>query len=197
MDVVALGADLYATSAYKWSGPHLGAVVGDPALLDTLHPDQLASSPAEVPWRFETGTHPFAQHAGLVAAVHHLADLLPDQVGTRRERLLASMAAVERYEHDLFTVLLGGLDALPRVHPVGDPTRRTATAYFTVDGHTPQEVARHCAAQQVNVWAGHMYAWELTGLLGIRDSGSAVRAGLVHYNDRSDVDALLAALASL
>lgn len=42
-----------------------------------------------------------------------------------------------------------------------------------------------------------MYAWELTGLLGIRDHGSAVRAGLVHYNDRSDVDRLLQALDDL
>ena len=36
-----------------------------------------------------------------------------------------------------------------------------------------------------------MYAWELTGLLGVRDSGGGVRAGLVHYNDKSDVDRLL------
>ena len=35
-----LGADCYATSAYKWSGPHVGAVVADPALLDTLAPDK-------------------------------------------------------------------------------------------------------------------------------------------------------------
>ena len=44
----------------------------------------------------------------------------------------------------------------------------------------------------------HTYiAWEVTGVLGIRDAGSAVRAGLVHYNDRSDVDRLLAAVAEL
>jgi selenocysteine lyase/cysteine desulfurase len=49
----------------------------------------------------------------------------------------------------------------------------------------------------VNVWNGHNYAWELTAVLGIRDSGGAVRAGLVHYNDRSDVDRLLAAVAEL
>ena len=64
-------------------------------------------------------------------------------------------------------------------------------------GRTPDEVAQYLAARQVNVWAGHNYAWELTGVLGIRDRGSAVRAGLVHYNDRSDVDRLLAALADL
>jgi len=47
------------------------------------------------------------------------------------------------------------------------------------------------------VWNGHNYAWELTGALGIRDKGSAVRAGLVHYNDESDVHRLLTALAEL
>jgi selenocysteine lyase/cysteine desulfurase len=34
-------------------------------------------------------------------------------------------------------------------------------------------------------------------VLGIRDKGSAVRAGLVHYNDRSDITRLLAAVAEL
>ncbi len=201
VDMAALGADFYATSSYKWSGPHLGAVAADPALLAALHPDQLASSPPEVPWRFELGTHPFAQHAGLAAAVDHLAALDPDAdsagASDRRSRLLASMASVEAYEGELFAVLLAGLDDLPHVHPIGSPARRTATAFFTVDGYTPQQVAEHCTKAQVNVWAGHMYAWELTGLLGIRDQGSAVRAGLVHYNDRSDVDRLLQALGDL
>jgi selenocysteine lyase/cysteine desulfurase len=31
----------------------------------------------------------------------------------------------------------------------------------------------------------------------VRDSGGAVRAGLVHYNDPSDVDRLLAAVTEL
>ena len=61
----------------------------------------------------------------------------------------------------------------------------------------PKEYAAHLAEARVNVWNGHNYAWELTGVLGIRDSGSAVRAGLVHYNDRSDVDRLLASVAEL
>lgn len=199
VDMAALRADVYATSSYKWSGPHLGALVADPALWEELHPDKLASSPDEVPYRFETGTAPFAQHAGLAAAVDHLAELpvSPAPSGTRRQRLLATMAAVEAFETDLLGVLLDGLAAMPHVHLIGSPARRTATVYLTVDGWTPQQVAEHCAAAQVNVWAGHMYAWELTGLLGIRDSGSAVRAGLVHYNDRSDVDRLLAALGDL
>jgi cysteine desulfurase family protein (TIGR01976 family) len=197
VDAAAIGADLYATSAYKWSGPHVGAVVADPALLETLRPDKLASSSDRVPERFEQGTAPFADLAGVVAAVEHLASLDPAAEGDRRRRLLASMAAAEAYELELFGVLLAGLDAIGQVTTYGKAARRTATAYFTVAGRTPLQVAEHLAAREVNVWNGHNYAWELTGALGIRDAGSAVRAGLVHYNTRDEVDRLLDAVAEL
>lgn len=197
VDVRALGADFYATSAYKWSGPHIGAVIADPALLETLRPDKLASSPDTVPERFELGTPAYADLAGVTAAVDHLASLGAERCGTRRERLLASMAAVQDYEGRLFGDMLGALDAMEHVTTYGKAASRTATAYFNVAGHTPAEVAARLAAHQVNVWNGHNYAWELTGMLGIRESGGAVRAGLVHYNDRSDVDRFLTAVAEL
>ncbi|MDT5036348.1 MAG: hypothetical protein QOE03_1533 [Micromonosporaceae bacterium] len=197
VDAVALGADFFATSAYKWSGPHVGAVVADPGLLETLRPDKLASAPDEVPWRFETGTAQLADLAGVVAAVEHLASLDAAATGTRRDRLVASMTAAEDHELRLFGVLLAGLAAMPHVTTYGTAARRTATAYFTVAGHAPRDVAVHLAGRRVNVWSGHNYAWELTGALGIRDSGAAVRAGLVHYNDRPDVDRLLTGVAEL
>ncbi len=199
VDVRELGADFYATSAYKWSGPHVGAVVADPGLLETLAPDKLAPAPDSVPDRFEQGTLPFADLAGVTAAVEHLASLAGPAPGsaTRRERILSSMAAAEAYEQDLFAVLLGGLDAMEHVTTYGKAARRTATAYFTVAGATPRQVAEHLARRKVNVWDGDNYAWELAGVLGLRDAGGAVRAGLVHYNDRSDVDRLLAAVAEL
>jgi cysteine desulfurase family protein (TIGR01976 family) len=201
-DMAALGADFYATSAYKWSGPHIGAVVADPALLETIHPDKLNPAPCTVPERFERGTLPFADLAGVTAAVEHLAGLDPAgrdpaAPGTRRERVLASMTAAQEHEQALFTVLLDGLAAMRGVTLYGKAPRRTATAYFNVAGHSPAAVAAHLASRKINVWNGDNYAWELTTALGIQDSGSAVRAGLVHYNDRSDVDRLLAAVAEL
>ena len=84
-----------------------------------------------------------------------------------------------------------------QVTTYGKAARRTATAYFTVAGRTPQQVAEHLASRKVNVWNGDNYAWELTGVLGIRETGCAVRAGLVHYNDQSDVTRLLEAVAEL
>ncbi len=217
VDVRAFGADFYATSAYKWSGPHIGTVVADPALLAELHPDKLVPAPDEVPDRFELGTLPFASLAGVTAAVEHLAGLasLPHNgapgdgtssggrpgaggLGSSlRERVLASMAAVQRHEQELFGVLLAGLDSMPHVRTFGQAASRTATAFFTVAGSTPQRVAEHMASRKINVWHGHNYAWELTGVLGIRDAGSAVRAGLVHYNDGAEVDRLLTAVAEL
>jgi cysteine desulfurase family protein (TIGR01976 family) len=196
-DMAALGADFYATSAYKWSGPHVGAVVADPGLLESLHPDKLEPAPGTVPDRFERGTPPFADFAGVTAAVEHLASLDPPAAGTRRERVLASMAAAQDHEQALFKVMLDGLGAMGKVTLYGKAHHRTATAFFTVAGRTPADVAAHCAGRKVNVWDGDNYAWEVTGMLGIRDAGSAVRAGLVHYNDRSDVDRLLAAVAEI
>jgi cysteine desulfurase family protein (TIGR01976 family) len=197
VDIAALGADFYATSAYKWSGPHIGAVIADPALLDTLRPDKLVPSPDTVPERFEFGTPAFADLAGVTAAVDHLAGLDDAAAGTRRERVLASMAAVQRHERQLFNVLLGGLDAMRHVTTYGKAASRTATSYFTVAGLAPGQVAERLASARINVWSGHNYAWELTGVLGIRDSGSAVRASLALYNNESDVTRLLEAVADL
>jgi cysteine desulfurase family protein (TIGR01976 family) len=196
-DVRALGADFYATSAYKWSGPHIGAVIADPARLEALHPGKLAPAPDYVPDRFEHGTAPFADLAGVAAAVDHLASFADASGGSRRDRVVAAMTAVAQYEEDLAAVMFAGLAALPGVTTYGAARRRTATAFFNVAGHSPQQVAAHLAARRVNVWNGDNYAWELAGVLGVRDSGGAVRAGLVHYNDRSDVDRLLAAAAEL
>jgi cysteine desulfurase family protein (TIGR01976 family) len=212
VDVAALGADFFTTSAYKWSGPHLAAAVAPPELLETVWPDKLAPSSNAVPWRFERGTLPFADLAGTTAAVEHLAALAPGtgpsgagtsggSPATRRERVLASMAAVEAYEAALFARLLGGLAGLDRVTVYGPPpgsraARRAPTAFFSVDGLAPRAVAEHLAARGVNVWDGDNYAYELCTALGLEPEG-AVRAGLVHYNNASDVDRFLEGITDL
>ena len=107
------------------------------------------------------------------------------------------MAAAHEHEQGLLRVLLAGLAAMDKVTLYGNASNRTATVYFNVAGLTPRAVAEHLAERNVNVWDGDNYAWEPAGALGIRDTGGAVRAGLVHYNDRSDVDRLLAAVSEL
>jgi cysteine desulfurase family protein (TIGR01976 family) len=196
-DIRAYGSDFYATSAYKWAGPHVGCVIAAPELLEGLWPEKLASSAGGVPDRFEWGTPSFHNFAGVAAAVDHLAGLDDEAMGTRRERLVRSLTASEAHEQRLLAGLLDALAADGRVTVWGRAAHRTSTVYFTVAGLMPVEVAAALAAEDVNVWDGHNYAWEITAALGIRDKGSAVRVSLDHYTDEDDVARLLEALASL
>jgi cysteine desulfurase family protein (TIGR01976 family) len=197
VDVLDLGADFYACSPYKFFGPHMGLAVADPDLLKTLEPDKLLASTDEVPERFELGTLPYEMLAGTIATVDFIAGLAagPEATG-RRERVLASMAAVERHEDRLFERLLGGLGELDAVTVHGRAPVRTPTALFTVGGRSPAEVYRHLGARGVNAPAGSFYAIEAARWAGLGDAG-AVRAGLAPYSDDEDVERLLAGVADL
>ncbi|TWF94070.1 cysteine desulfurase-like protein [Saccharopolyspora dendranthemae] len=196
--IAELGADLYATSAYKWAGPHLAAVVAaDPWVLENLHPDKLKPSPESSPERFELGTNPFAPMAGAVAAVEHLAGLDADAAGSRSERLATSRAAVVEHEERLASHLCEGLAGLSGVRRHGVPQGPTTpTAFFTVEGRAPAEVSAALSERGLNVSAGHFYAWGLVHALGIGPEGG-VRASLSHYSTTGEVDRLLAALGEI
>jgi len=198
VDLPALGADLYATSAYKWAGPHLAAVVAPhPGLLEALHPDRLLPSPDTVPERFELGTNPFATLAGVVAAVEHLAGLDDAARGTRRERLAISRRSAGVHEDELGSQMLAGLAATPGVTLYGPPSAHTPTAYFRLTGRVPADVAEALSARGINCWHGYAYAWELAGALGLRESGGAVRTSVNFYSTAAEVDRLLDAVNQL
>ena len=191
-DVRALGADLYATSAYKWYGPHIGCTVGDPALLEQLRPDKLLPSSDAVPDRFEHGTASFASLAGVTAAVDWISS--HGQGSGRRARVLDAMTSIAAHEQEVFARLLDGLGARGDVTLVGAPARRTPTVAFTVEGRSPLQVSADLGNQGVAVWAGNYYAVELMTALGLEGTGGAVRAGVSCYTTSAEVDRLLAAL---
>ncbi len=193
LDLPGLGADFLACSPYKFFGPHLGALVAAPELLETLSPDKLLPSTDAVPERFELGTLPYEMLAGVTAAVDFIADLAstaPD----RRTRVLESMTAVEDYEAGLLGRLLEGLEGLDHVTLHGRPARRTPTVLFSVEGHTGREVHERLASVGVNAPASHFYAIEASRHAGLGDTG-AVRAGLAPYTTTGDVDRLLDAVS--
>jgi len=197
LDVAELGADLLALSAYKWGGPHVGAVVGQPWLLEELRPDKLLPAPDRVPDRFELGTPPFELYAGVAASVDHLAALDPEATGTRRERVAASMAAVSRYEDVLFDRLDGALRAMAHVQVLGSPQYRTPTLSFTVSRMRPRQVAGELARRGVCAWDGDFYSRELFDAIGVNETGGAVRLGLMHYNTVDEVDHLVDSISAL
>jgi cysteine desulfurase family protein (TIGR01976 family) len=188
-------ADFYVCSPYKFFGPHLGTLTAAPELLETLEPDKLMPSSNDVPERFEFGTLPYELLAGTTAAVDFLAGL-GGTGATRRERLAGSLELVEEYEDSLRDDLESRLAAISGVTLYGHAANRTPTLLFTLDGHSPAEVAEQLAKAGVNAPAGSFYAYEAARQLGLGPAG-AVRAGLAPYTDQSDVDRLVAAVAAL
>ena len=186
VDLAALGADVFACSPYKFFGPHLGALTAAPSFWATVHPHKLLPSSNATPERFELGTLPYELLAGTAAAVEALADLLPGASGTRRERVLASMAAR----------LLDGLAGIDGVTRHGRPAHGTPTVWFSVAGRTGREVHEGLSEQGVNAPASNFYAIEASRALGLGDAG-AVRAGLAPYTSDEDVDRLLAGVTGL
>ncbi|WP_411092738.1 cysteine desulfurase-like protein [Streptomyces sp. 049-1] len=196
VDPAALGADTLVCSPYKFLGPHLGVLAARPDFLETLRPDKLLPSSDAVPERFELGTLPYELLAGTRAAVDFLAGLEPDAHGGRRERLVASFAALERHEDALRRRIEAGLADLGGITVHSRAARRTPTLLFTVAGLSPAEVYRRLAERGVDAPAGTFYALEASRHLGLGDEG-AVRVGLAPYTSGDDVDRLLTALAAL
>ncbi|HWT91594.1 MAG TPA: cysteine desulfurase-like protein [Solirubrobacteraceae bacterium] len=189
VDVAASGADFYACSPYKFLGPHCGVLYGRPEVLERIAPDKLLPSSDAVPERFELGTLPYELMAGTTAAVDFLADLVPAG-GGRRDRLRASMAAVEAHEDRLRARIEDALARLPGCTVHSRARHRTPTLLVTFDGHDMVDVERALAARGVNAPAHSFYALEASRRLGLGDAGG-LRIGLAPYNDDADVDRLI------
>jgi cysteine desulfurase family protein (TIGR01976 family) len=179
LDVGALDCEALVCSAYKWFGPHQSILWARPEILEELRPDKLRPSPDTVPDRWETGTPAFEGLAGVIAAAQYLHDVGFD--------------AIRAHEEALFARMLEGLRSIGGVKVYGAAADRVPTLMFTVPGKASHEVASELSTEQVAVWDGNYYAWELFNLLGLEPEG-AVRAGVVHYNDDEDVDRLLSAV---
>ena len=195
VDVVALGADFYACSPYKFFGPHHGLVVAAPVLWERVRSDKLLPSTDAVPERFELGTLPYELLAGTTAAIDYIAGLASD-ADDRRTRVQESMRAVEEHEDRLLERLLEGLRRISGVTLHGSPARRTPTVFFSLDGFDGRKAYEHLASVGVNTPASNFYALEASRWLGLGDSG-AVRAGLAPYTSEEDIERLLAGIAEI
>ena len=196
VDVASLGADFYMTSAYKWSGPHIAAVVAAPAIWSALMPDKLMPSPDAVPDRFEFGTMPFELLAGVTAAVDHLARW-------PRRPARCRGAGASRRRGGRPRVREGGVRPPPRRaggHRPGHrpPGPAAALSHRVVPGR--RAVARrpgpHARRRRCLRVRRRLLRLRILPAMGLRDSGGAVRAGIYHYNTDEDVDRLLAAVSS-
>jgi cysteine desulfurase family protein (TIGR01976 family) len=212
IDVQALGCDFLVCSVYKFFGPHVGVLWGRQSVLETLPRIQVEAAPSDISHNFETGMLNFEGLAGTTAAVNYLAGIGRDfggqfatdypQFEGRRKELKQGMQAIIAYERDLFTYMIDQLESLPKLtlYGITDPAEfadRCPTIAFTVEGHSPQQVAAYLGDHNIFVWDGNYYALGVTTLLGLEESGGMVRVGLAHYNIKDDVDRLINALQKL
>lgn len=198
LDVRDLDADFVLCSAYKFYGPHIGVCYGRHDATAALDVPRLQPAPDYVPECLETGTQNHEGIVGAAAAVEFYASLVPDAVGSRRERLAAAMHGLHERGEQLLRQLWDGLQAIDGVTVYGPPlhTPRTPTVSFRVRGHTSDAVARALALHGVYVSNGDFYATTVAERLDVAEEG-LVRAGCAVYTTADEVDRLLTGVRAL
>lgn len=202
IDVAAFGCDFLACSAYKFFGPHLGALWGRRELLEGLEAYKVRPAPSTPPGKWMTGTQSHEAIAGGLAAIDYLADLgrsasANDDL-SRRAALQAAYQAIATHEERLFTRLLDGLAQIPgiRVWGITDAARmgeRVSTLSLTHDRYSSAELAERLGRQGLFAWHGNYYALQLSETLG-REPQGMLRIGAVHYNTDDEIERLLRAI---
>ncbi|TIS54952.1 cysteine desulfurase-like protein [Mesorhizobium sp.] len=198
INVRDLGCDFLICSAYKFFGPHMGILWGRLDVIDALKPYKCRCSSNGLPERFELGTPQIELLAGLSAAVGHFEELgaVAGEGGSRRDKIAAAFSASIAYENPLAQRLIDGLSDIAglTIHGITDPARisqRVPTVSFTVDGIVPETIVRQMNAENIFLWSGHNYAWEIVHQLGIPAEHGVVRIGIAHYNTAAEIDETL------
>jgi len=203
-DVRAMRCDFLVCSAYKFYGPHVGALFCRRELLQTLPFPKLAPAPDYAPEVAETGTQNHEGVVGAAAAVEFLASLTrgaptaPLEVSARRERLRVAFEALHARGARLTRRLWEGLSEIEGLKLYGPRPEepRTPTVAFTVRGVASTEVARGLAARGLFVSHGDFYAATVVERLDLLPEG-LVRAGCACYTTADEVERLVAAVREI
>lgn len=185
INVQELDVDAYVFSAHKLYGPTgIGVLYAKSELLDSLSPlltggemiDSVTKSGttfAQPPGRFEAGTPPIAQAAGLSAAIKWFSaqDHSTTQIISYAHQELSRIPSLQLFSAD---------------HPVG-------CFSFALEGVHPSDLAQYLDTFNIAVRAGHHCTQPLHQVLGIEGS---VRVSVGLYTDKKDIDALVQALES-
>ena len=191
VDVTALGADLVAFTGHKMCGPTgIGVLWGRGELLESLPPflgggemievvEMTHSTYAAPPHRFEAGTPPIAQAAGLGAAVEYLRSI--------------GMDAISTHEHELTAYMLQKLTSIDGLLLLGpaEAIERGSACSFNLEGIHPHDVMQVLDSRGIAIRGGHHCARPLHRRLGHQ---SSTRASAHLYTTFEEIDALADAL---
>lgn len=190
VDVQDIDCDFYVFTGHKVYGPSgIGVLYGKAEHLAVMPPYQGGGEMIETvtedairygvpPHRFEAGTPPIAEAAGLTAALNYIAS-------TGKDAIAAHEADLRDYAHER-------LGAMNSVQIFGTAPGKGAIVSFAVKGAHAHDVATILDRSGVAVRAGTHCAEPLLARFGVT---STCRASFAMYNTRDEVDALAEALA--
>jgi cysteine desulfurase/selenocysteine lyase len=189
VNVQELDCDFYALSGHKLYGPTgIGVLYGKQALLDAMPPYQgggdmirsVTFAKTEyntLPYKFEAGTPNIAGAIALGAAIDYVTEIGFDEIGA--------------YEHDLLAYATSEVRQIEGLRLIGTAAQRASIVSFVMEGAHPHDIGTILDHQGIAVRAGHHCAMPVMERFGVP---ATVRASLGLYNDRDDVDALVAGL---
>jgi cysteine desulfurase/selenocysteine lyase len=190
VDVQALDCDFYAFSGHKMFGPTgTGVLYGKEALLEAMPPYQgggdmilevsfAGTTFNELPYKFEAGTPNISGMIGLGAAATYL-----ESVGMQR---------IAAWEQDLLDYMTHRLEEVDDIRLIGTATEKASVQSFLLGDIHPHDLGTILDHQGVAIRTGHHCAMPVMEFFGV--PGTA-RASLALYNNRSDIDQLISALA--
>ncbi len=202
VDVQALDCDFLAFSGHKMYGPTgIGMLYGKREWLEKLPPHEgggeminhvrwSGTTYNELPYKFEAGTPNFVGSYALHKAIEYMQSVGLETIEAHEREL------TEYCEERLKGIQVMGDGLRVKVYAAGQP--KAGVISFNVYSRQPSEGLIHpfdigtlLDQQGVAVRTGHHCAEPLIDDLGVPGT---VRVSFGLYNDKSDVDALIAAL---
>jgi cysteine desulfurase/selenocysteine lyase len=189
VDVRALGCDFYAFSGHKMFAPTgVGVLYGRRQLLESMPPyqgggDMILTVSFDrtvynaLPYKFEAGTPNITGVVGLGAAIDYLDAIDFDALAEHEQSLL-------RYATDRIV-------EIPGVRLVGTAAHKAGVLSFVIDGIHAHDVGTIVDGEGVAIRTGHHCAMPVMDRFGV---AATARASFAFYNDRADVDRLIAGL---
>ncbi len=204
IDVQAFGCDYLVCSGYKIFSPHMGFLWGRLESLNALPTFREDFIPDTPPFKLEAGTFIYENVAGMDAVVDYLENLgrrISPEAASRRAAVFGATKAIQDYEAQLSSAMLDVLaNAGATVYGITAQqqiSQRTPTLCFNLPGISPAKVTEELAGKNIGVRDGHMYSPRLMKRLGLTLESGAIRASLVHYNTKEEVEQFGKALGQI
>ncbi len=189
IDVQDLDCDFLVFSAHKIYGPNgLGILYGKEDLLNAMPPYQgggamisevtfLKTTYNILPNKFEAGTPVIAEVIAFKAALDYVSSL--------------GLDAIKSYEHELLDYATAELKKIKGVRIIGTSEDKSGVLSFVIEGMHPHDLGTLLDKQGIAIRTGHHCTQPLMKRYGIT---ACARASFTFYNDKNDVDALIAGI---